>query len=192
MGIELSTTMQFIERICGDRLARNLDTVQRPMHDELRRCIDAVFGKNDEEWTELNVYNSLQDIVMPTMSRVFLGLPLCRDPRILTAFHRYILALGLGTIFVGELPRILKGTVAQLVKIPLAYYRRKTLDVITPVVERQLAWGTKNGGGDDEDSSFIWHCAKISEKSIAGGIGKPSSPEIIAEWIMSLVWGSRL
>lgn len=110
MGIELSTTMHFMERLIGERLTRHLDELQIPMHDELRLCIDEVYGKNEEEWVELKVYSSFEDIVMPAMNRVFLGLPLSRDPRILTAFRRYIIALGLGTIFVGELPHIVKGT----------------------------------------------------------------------------------
>ncbi|MCJ1251308.1 hypothetical protein MMC30_008540 [Trapelia coarctata] len=187
-GIELSTTMHFIERISGDRLARNLHLMQQPMHDEIRRCVDAVFGKNKEDWTALNVYDSLQDIVMPTMSRIFLGLPLGRDPRVITALRRYIMALGLGTIFVGELPRVLKVMVAPLVNLPLAYYQRKTLSILIPVVERQMAQGTTSDGDEVEELSFIRQCAKISEKSILGGVGNASQPEIIAKWIMSLAF----
>ena len=192
MGIELSTTMHFIERISGDRLARNLEKAHHPMHDELRRCIDAVFGTNDQEWTERNVYNSLQDVVVPTMSRVFLGLPLSREPRVLKAFHRYILALGLGTIFVGELPRVLKAVVARVVKLPLWYYRNRTLSILTPVVERQLMPRADHDGGEDKELDFIRACAKISEKSTVGGIGNVCKPEVIAEWIMSLVQWSGL
>ncbi|KAL8823103.1 MAG: hypothetical protein Q9191_006174 [Dirinaria sp. TL-2023a] len=189
MGIELSTTMHFLERIIGERLTRHLDSVNHDMHDELRLCIDAVFGTNDQEWKEVNVYDSLQDIVMPTMSRVFLGLPLCRDPRVSTALRRYILALGFGTIIVGELPRMLKAIVARLVKVPLRYYRNKTLGVLKPVVERQLAQGAANGANDQvEGSNFIRQCAKLSEKNTVGGIGNMAKPEVIAEWIMSLAF----
>ena len=187
MGIELTTTMHFIERISGDRLTRNLHLTQQPMYDELRRCVDTVFGKDQDEWKEINVYDSLQDIVMPTMSRVFLGLPLCRDPRVVNGLSRYILALGLGTIFVGELPRMLKAVVARLVRLPLAYYRRKTLDILTPVVERQMARAAESGDDEEQESGFIQACAKVSEKSVVGGVGNACEPEVIAEWIMSLV-----
>ena len=185
MGIELGTTMHFLERISGDRLARNLDALQPALHDELRTCIDRVFGLDTEEWREINVYSSLNDVVMPAISRAFLGLPLSRDPRVLNAFHRYIMALGLGTIFVGELPRFLKAVVARVVKLPLWYYRNKTLSILTPVVEAQLRRKTANPG--EEGLEFVRACAKISEKNAVGGMGNAASAEVIAEWIMSLV-----
>lgn len=76
------------------------------------------------------------------------------------------------------------GVIARVIKLPLWYYRNKTLAVLTPAVEKQLALG-KNSEADG--SNFIWHAAKLSEKSIVGGIGATSKPEVIAEWIMSLV-----
>ncbi|KAK3943339.1 P450 monooxygenase [Diplogelasinospora grovesii] len=183
-GVNLEPTMHFMERICGDRLSKNLHTLQEPLHDELRRCIDTVFGTADE-WKGVCVYSAMEVIVMPAMSRVFLGLPLSRDPRILTAFRRYILAMGLAVNFVGELPKALKGVVARVVGIPLSYYRWQTLRVLTPVVAGQLKYRlekTQEGDGAD----FIRHCAKISEKNMVGGKGVVSDPRIIAEWIMSL------
>ena len=186
MGIELSTTTRFMERVIGDRLVRRLETVQEPMTDEFRRCIDSVFGTNDKEWTELNVYDSMQNIIVPTIIRVFLGLPLSREPRVLKAFHRYILALGLGTIFVGELPRVLKAVVARAVKLPLWYYRSKMLCILMPVVGRQSAQRVE-GKFDDKELSFIQACAEVSKKSTVDGIGNVCRPEVIAEWILSMV-----
>lgn len=229
MGIELSTTMHFIERskrpyinfqfqnahsrhpeitcadlslpispVSGDQLTRNLHLLQGPVHDELKLCIDQVFGTNQDEWKVINVYNSFEDIVMPAMTRAFLGLPLSRDPQLLKAFRRYIMALGLGTIFVGELPRWLKSVVARLVKLPLWYYRNKTLSILTPVVDRQLAKGRRelknrrDGDEDEDDLTFIRACASISEKNVVGGVGNVAGPEVIAEWIMSLVSKNRI
>ena len=168
--------------------------MQQPTYDELRRCIDDVFGTTDEGggWKEVNIYRSIQDVVMQTMSRVFFGLPLSRDLRLVNAFRRYVLAMGLGTIFVGGLPRVLKSVVARLVRVPLWYYRRETLAVLVPVVERQMARGLEGKGNEVVEAYFIKRCAKISEKIFVGGLEKASSPEIIAEWIMSLVTNSFL
>lgn len=172
--------------------------LQGPLYDELKRCIDGVFGTDEDAWHEINVYNSFEDVVMPAMTRAFLGLPLSRDAKLLKAFRRYIMALGLGTIFVGELPRWLKGIVARLVRLPLSHYRNKTLSILTPVVKHQLEkWereasdkhlhGQEGETEEESDLSFIRACATISEKNIVGGVGNTADPEIIAEWIMSLV-----
>ena len=188
-GVDLATSVHFIERISGDRLARNLHLVQQPVFDELRSHIDTVFGKDGDSWKEINVYQSLQVIVMAAINRTFLGLPLCRHPHLVESLNRYILALGLGTIFVGELPRSLKAVAAWFVKLPLAYYRRRTLNILTPAVEHQItqAHGTGKGNTEGQESNFIRSCAKVSEKNTVGGIGRASDPSVIAEWIMHLV-----
>jgi hypothetical protein len=187
MGIEQSTTMHFIERISGDALARNLHLLQPPMHAELRRCIDDIFGASaSNEWTEIKVYDAFENIVFPAMTRALLGLELSRDAHFLSVFRRYIVALGLGTIFVGELPKLLKGVVARIVRLPLLYYRNKTLGTLTPVVARQLAKLDEEKSPSNREYNFIWQCAKILEKNIVGGIGIRAPPAVIAEWIMSL------
>lgn len=183
--VELASTTHFIRHISNDQLNRHLEALQGPLYDELRRCIDTVLGKmfDQDEWTEVNVYGCMQEVVFPAMCRVFLG-QLDMDPRVLTAFQRYITVLGLSTIFVGELPRLLKGLVARLVRVPLAYYRNKTLRILTPLVETQLSQRVTQD--EDDGSNFIQHCARLSEKSIVGGVGDVAAPEVIAEWIMML------
>lgn len=187
MGIEQSTTMHFIERISGDALARNLHLLQPAMHAELRRCIDDIFGTSaSNEWTEIKVYDAFESIVFPAITRALLGLELSRDQHFLSVFRRYIMALGLGTIFVGELPKVLKGVVARIVRLPLLYYRNKTLGILAPVVARQLVELDDEKGPTNREYNFIRQCAKISEKNTVGGIGTRAPPEVIAEWIMSL------
>lgn len=187
MGVDVPATMHFIERITGDRLTRNLDLLAQPMHEEIQRCIETEFGNDPEEWKEINVYDSVQDIVMPTMSRVFLGLPLCRDTKVVNALKRYVMALGLATIFIGSLPRLVKSVLAGLVKIPLAYYRRQTLAVLVPLIRRQLEHPAEGDSDSEQETGFLRSCAKISEKNAVGGIGNVVEPEIIAQWIMWLV-----
>ncbi|KAI1347470.1 cytochrome P450 [Xylaria sp. FL0043] len=155
--VELSTSRQFLERLIGDRLNRHLDKLQPLLHEEFQKHIDEVYGKDEEEWKELNVYRGFEDIVIPTVSRVLLGLQLSRDPQVFIPFRRYSLLLGL--LFVGEVPHVLK--------------------------QQQLALGTDNRS-DAGEASFIWHAAKHSEKSIVSGVGTASKPEVIAEWVMLL------
>ncbi|KUI64054.1 Fumitremorgin C monooxygenase [Cytospora mali] len=189
MGIEQTTTMHFIERISGDALARNLHLLQPSMYAELQRCIDRVFGLQEGEWTEVKVYSAFEGIIFPAMTRALLGLELSCDEHFLCVFRRYIMALGLGTIFVGELPKLLKGMVARVVRLPLLYYRNKTLGILTPVVQREL---TRLGEmpvdktNPNKEYNFIWQCARVSEKNTVGGMGTRASAAVIAEWIMSL------
>uniref|UniRef100_P9WEH0 Cytochrome P450 monooxygenase fsoD n=1 Tax=Humicola fuscoatra TaxID=112175 RepID=FSOD_HUMFU len=193
--VELESTTRFIRYASNDRLNRHLENLQGLLHDEVRRSVDCVFGSQrqaqDDHWKEINLYGAMQDLVFPIMCRVFLGKELGESDeergRVLTVFRRYLMAMGISTIFIGELPRLLKGVVARVVRIPLAYYRSQTLRMLVPLVRSQLS-RTKHDEDDDDErgSDFIKHCANLSTKSTLSGTSSEAGPDLIAEWIMML------
>lgn len=157
------------------------------MQAELRQRIDGTFGASASDgWTEVNVYDAFQNIVFQAMTHSILGRELSRDEHFVGVFRRYVMASGLGTIFVGELPKLLKGVVARILRLPLMHYRKKALAILTPVVARHLAKLDEEKSPSNSKFNFIWQCAKISEKNAVGGIGTRASPAVIAEWIMLL------
>ncbi|KAK4151733.1 cytochrome P450 [Chaetomidium leptoderma] len=193
--VELESTTRFIRYACNDRLNRHLEDLQGVLYGEIRRGIDSAFERQsqakDDGWREVSLHGSMQEVVFPAMCRVFLGKGLGDSDgeraRVLTTFQWYLMAMGLSTIFIGELPRVLKGLVARVVRVPLAYYRTKTLQVLVPLVESRLSSRTKQASDDEDGSNFIDHCAKLSEKRAVGGrSGETAAPELIAEWIMML------
>ena len=185
-GVDFGSTMFFLDRIIGDSLTRKLDMVQGAIYDEVRQGIDVVFGADDNDWKIVNVYDSLQEIVLRAMSRVFFGLPLGRDPAFLTSFKRYILAMGVATIVIGQLPRILKSLVVPIFNVPLWFYRAKTLRAIVPVVNRQMSERDEDKLKADGDKyDFITQSARVSAK--ANSLRYKADPKILAEWILLLV-----
>lgn len=160
--------------------------IQGPMYDEIRRSTDEVFGIDDTEWRTLNVYNSLQEIILPAMSRVFFGLPLGRTPTFLTSFRRYVLAMGIGTIVIGQLPRVFKGLVVPIFNVPLRYYRGKTLKALVPVVEQQLSERSDDQAKAGEDKyDLIKQSTRVSAKM--SSFRNAADPKMLAEWIMLTV-----
>lgn len=185
-GVDFGSTMFFLDRIIGDSLTRKLDMIQEPMCDEICRGIDEVLGADENDWKVINVYNSLQDIILPAMSRVFFGLPLGRDLAFLTSFKRYILAMGVATIVIGQLPRILKSLVVPIFNVPLWFYRAKTLRALVPVVKRQMS--ERDNGQLKTDANqydLITQSARVSAK--ANSLRYTADPKTLAEWIMLLV-----
>jgi hypothetical protein len=192
--VELESTTRFIRYASNDRLNRHLESLQGLLHDEIRRGVDSVFGSQnqdqDDGWSEINLYGSMQDVVFPAMCRVFLGKDLGESneerQRVLSVFQRYLMAMGISTIFIGELPRMLKGLVARVVRIPLAYYRSQTLRILIPLVESQLPSTAEQHQDEESGSDFIKHCVRLSKKSTVSGSSGEATPNLIAEWIMML------
>lgn len=140
----------------------------------------------ENDWKPVNVYNSLQDISLPAMSRGFFDLPLGADVAFLTSFKRYNIAMGVATIVIGQLPRILKSLVVPIFNAPLRFYRAKTLSALVPVVKRQLSErddGQLKADGNQHD--FITQAARVSSK--AQSLKYTADPKKLAESIMLLV-----
>lgn len=151
------------------------------MYEEVRLGFDRIFGVDDSQWKTVNVYDSMQEIALSTMSRAFFGSQLTRNEHFLTLYSRYILAMGVGTIVVGELPRLLKRLFVPAFNLPLRYYRRRTLGMVVPQVERELSRTVTDGEGDN----FIRQCARVSMKPAARG--SREDPQLLAESIMMMV-----
>ncbi|KAI3396064.1 hypothetical protein diail_481 [Diaporthe ilicicola] len=180
-GLEFDSTVFFLTRVARDSLTRNLGAIQGPMYEEIRLGFDNALATGDgSEWKTVNVYDTMQQVALSTMSRVFFGLPLSNSKEFLTFYSRYILAFGVGTIVVGELPRMLKRLLVPIFNLPLRYYRRRSLNMVIPEVEKELRRRTTEDGGDN----FIRQCAKVSKKPAATGSGE--DPQLLAESIMML------
>lgn len=151
------------------------------MCEEIRLGFDRIFGIDDTQWKTVNVYDSMQEIALSTMSRAFFGSRLSSSDTFLTFYSRYILAMGVGTIVVGELPRLLKRLLVPAFNLPLRYYRRRTLGLVVPEVEKELSRTVADGEGDN----FIRQCARVSMKPAAKG--SREDPQLLAESIMMMV-----
>ncbi|KAI4247128.1 MAG: hypothetical protein L6R42_009709 [Xanthoria sp. 1 TBL-2021] len=186
IGVEFDTTVFFLERFIGESLTKNLDKLQEPMIEEIRRNTTEIFGTDDSEWKTLDVYSSMQDIILPAMSRVFFGLPLGRDPKLLLSFRRYVLAMGVGTLVIGQLPRAFKGMLVPIFNLPLRYYRWKTMKTLIPMVERELQAQKPSIKieGREEKYDLISQSARISAK--LGSIRDIADSGMLAEWILLL------
>ncbi|PYH94739.1 cytochrome P450 [Aspergillus ellipticus CBS 707.79] len=184
-GVDFDSTLFFLDRIIGDSLTRKLDMIQQPMCEEIRSNIDSIFGDDETNWKTLNAYDSLQDIVLVSMSRVFFGSSLCHDQTFLTLYSRYILVMGIGTIVIGELPSALKGLIVPIINLPLRYYRRRTLNALLPMTKERLSEYMEDQQKDfKEHYDFISQSARVATK--VNNAPDTSNPESLAEWIMLL------
>ncbi|KAL9583468.1 MAG: hypothetical protein Q9212_002682 [Teloschistes hypoglaucus] len=183
IGVDFDTTVFFLERFIKESITKNLDKLQKPLYEEVRRNVDVVFGSDENQWKTLNVYGSLQDVIVPAISRVCFGRALSRDPHFVKLFQRYILAVGVGTIVIGQLPRTFKVLVTPILNIPLRYYRARTMKALIPLLERQLE-DIRSGRTKvhDQDYDLISQSARFSMK--LDSIRNIADPKALAEWIM--------
>ncbi|KAH8883280.1 cytochrome P450 [Thozetella sp. PMI_491] len=185
-GVHYESTNLFVEKVVRDGLTKNLDIVQAPMLEEIRTSLDSVLTSGSQAWTTLNVHEAMQEAISPVMGRIFFGQQLCRDEDMLCSFRHYCTAMGLGIVVVGQLPSFLKRVFVPFFNVPLWYYRRKSLNALQPVVERQLQKISESHAksGTEDPYDFFQQCAKTSARLFSAKRDTAADSRTLAEWIM--------
>ncbi len=57
-----------------------LENLMVALNEELQFCFKARFGTDTNEWTELDIYETMQIVIAQGSSRFTVGLPLCKGP----------------------------------------------------------------------------------------------------------------
>ena len=177
MDVNYRATIALIDKIINPCLQRKLNRVQGNVFDEIRASVDDTFGLDENSWHELKLHESLQTIINRTGTRAFFGLPVCRDHDYLYNLRRFILAMGAGTLIVGQLPLwLVRPLVASVINIPLRYYKAKALKTLLPIFaqriqgfERKEAGHTLEGEPEDFATQTIQMVSNAKEGTYKRG-----------------------
>lgn len=136
-AFDWASDMALIEAI-RVHLTRNMGKVQGDLVDEMRRSVDKMFGMDDQEWKEINLYGTLNDIVFRSSGRILFGQSSTRDEKFMYYLLQFSTWFGMGTVLVGQLmPWQLRRLIGSLCAIPIAYYRSMSINYLQPLfVER--------------------------------------------------------
>ncbi|KAJ4312060.1 hypothetical protein N0V84_010133 [Fusarium piperis] len=106
-------------------LNRVLENIVNAMNNELKNVFDEQFGKDTENWKEIDLRSTVQIVVAQAASRFTVGLPLCRNKDYLRASLKINDLLILNAGLTGGLPLVLQPLVGTLLSIPTGIQFRK-------------------------------------------------------------------
>ncbi|KAI1344443.1 cytochrome P450 [Xylariaceae sp. FL0016] len=93
------------------QLTKKIGTFTDDLVDEINISLEDNWGL-DAEWHEVNVYDTMLDVVTRLSVRVFLGLPLCRDKIFLKVCGSFIRKVALAAAGISLFPSLLQPFVA--------------------------------------------------------------------------------
>ncbi|PLB51301.1 cytochrome P450 [Aspergillus steynii IBT 23096] len=79
MHIILRSNLHF--RTLQLKLTPNLNSLTAPMQDEVNYAVEKELTTSEDEWVTVKPYHTILDFVARVSARIFLGLPLCRNPK---------------------------------------------------------------------------------------------------------------
>jgi hypothetical protein len=166
-GLKDSTFMQEVVRM---KLTQSLGLVTDDLVDETNDSFNCILGE-PTEWTVTPMKDNILDLVARLSARVFLGLPICRDPRWLQISKDYTIDSFVAARLLRMCPELIRPVVYWL--IPTCTRLRKQVadarKLIEPEVERRI---------------------KKANEALAAGRKPPKASDAIA-WMVEVAQNGR-
>ncbi|CAG8020205.1 unnamed protein product [Penicillium salamii] len=132
-AFDYTSDMAIIEAI-RVHLTRNLGKVQGDLFDEMRHSVDQMLGMDDAEWKEVNLYDTLNEIVFKASGRILFGQDLTRNQHFMYYVLKFATWFGMGTVLIGQLiPWQFRRLIGSCCAIPTAYYRSMCANYLWPL-----------------------------------------------------------
>lgn len=179
----------YIMDVVRKEVTRNLGRLQPDIFGDLKGSVDSLLGLDHENWRDVPLYDTMQEILFKSSNRVFVGLPLCQNDVFLRSAATFANLLGLGAVIVGELlPLVFKPVFGYLLAFPIYVVQALALRDLVPEIKQRMV----NFRRKASDPSFEWQEPKdmlmwIVIAAMKRGDPKADKPEKIAQGLLFLV-----
>jgi len=153
---EVSTNPIHINVVRGP-LTRNLGLLFPDVIDEIDLAFPEAIRLKGDEWVSISVMETMAKVVSRASNRVFVGLPLCRDPEFLSTVVNFAFAVSLGRDVLSVVPGVFRGVAGRL--LPWSKRAiRKTSEYIEPIIQERLQKLQELGDDwpDKPDDYLMW------------------------------------
>ncbi|KAJ7086278.1 cytochrome P450 [Mycena epipterygia] len=119
-------------------LTKNLGRCLPQMHDEVVCALDGLLGLEGTDWKEITVLPTMTQVVARTSSRMFVGLPLCRNKEYVDLVISYAISVFGRASIISLIPSILKPIFGRLLSSRRSAVRH-AMKFLGPVIQERLA-----------------------------------------------------
>ena len=179
------------ERVLHLKLPRELPNTLMDIWDETGASISDTWGHDTENWKETNVYNNSWDIISRLTGRLFVGLPVCRNPKFIQSSQGFTSNIVLNMFLMSFLPKILLPILAPLLTLPNRMNWWKNSSLTIPIIQKRAEdlehkRQDPDWKWDAPNDYLTWHL----KMAHAEGNTTEQSPKVISQRIMPLMFAS--
>jgi len=157
--------------VVRSKLTRNIAITFKEVREELIKALDDWIPTRDDQWVKVPIMEMLQRVICCATNRVFVGIPLCRNPDYQTLNLTFAINVIKYATIISLFPKPLKPIVSRVLS-NLPSQIRQEIEFIRPMVEERFIKMEEYGKDwdDQPNDMLMWlmNEAKGIERSLDG------------------------
>ncbi|KAJ6460006.1 cytochrome P450 [Mycena sanguinolenta] len=137
------------------KLTRNLGQRFPDVYDEVVCAFDEALSLDAAEWKTIPVMASITDIVARISGRLFVGLPLCREPEYIEFTIKHTYHVVIARRLIGYVPKFLRPILGPLISSRKRHMRQATKLLGALVAERIRMFEESGGDWPDKPNDLV-------------------------------------
>jgi len=161
----------YSQGVIRSKLTRNIAITFKDVREELLKALDDWIPTCDDQWVKVPILETLQRVICRATNRIFVGIPLCRNPDYQTLNLTFAVNVIKYATIIGLFPRPFKPIVSRMLS-NLPSQIQQEIEFIRPMVEERFAKMEEYGEDwdDQPNDMLMWlmNEAKGIERSPEG------------------------
>ncbi|TFK70908.1 cytochrome P450 [Pluteus cervinus] len=153
LGPELHDDLYHVVAV-RNPLTRNLPARFSELQDEIAAAFSEYVPATDDEWSSVPAYSTIVEVVCRATNRIFVGLPLCRDPEYRKLNINFTVDAFKAGVLLSQFPKIFRPIAARLFTNMHAKILH-AMDLLGPMLEERFVRDEKFGLEDPERPSDL-------------------------------------
>ncbi|GJE99525.1 cytochrome P450 [Phanerochaete sordida] len=148
------------------QLTKHMSVAFGEMYEELDVVFKKLLPDNETEWVPVHAIDVARTAVARASNRIFVGLPLCRDPAFLKFVVNFTLDVARARDVLAFFPPILKSFMAKMV-VNLDARIQEGMEIFRPLIEERMKLVKQLGkdSPDRPDDMFQWILDALVERN---------------------------
>lgn len=118
-------------------LTREVATLIPDLLEEIQHGVDHLWGMETGGYKSICVYDTMSRLVGQATNKVFVGLPLCRDPKLLDTAMAFSLDVPIGATLLHFTWKPLRPLLAPFITLPNRIHTNRAYNILRPEIRRR-------------------------------------------------------
>ena len=171
----------FSNKLISRTLTSQLGELSGAIYEEIGSSVDQLFGSAPGQYRDVNVFEAATKVVARTTNRVFVGIPLCRNDKLINHLIDFSESVVATAFVLRRVPGPLRNTLAPIITFSHNKHRKAVKTIVQAEVASRLASRGPKDSTESRNDFLQW----MIDLALANNAPFELEPGVLAQRLMA-------